>query len=69
MIDADEANLVDCIYFIGGECRAQLNTDKVGKCYTPTEEDQKNYCKDEDFGGCPRFRAYQTHLRAIGLQK
>jgi hypothetical protein len=68
-IEVDEASCVECIYFIGGECRAQLNTEKTGKCYAPTEEDQQSYCKDEDFLDCPRLEAYQTHLKAIGLQK
>jgi hypothetical protein len=69
VIDVDEASPVDCIYFIGGECRAQINTDKTGKCYIPTQQDQKDYCKDEEFLSCPRFEAYQTHLKTIGLQK
>jgi hypothetical protein len=64
-----EASPLECIYFIDNECRAQLNTDKAGKCYAPTEEDQTSYCKDEEFPDCPRFIAYQDHLRAIGLQK
>jgi hypothetical protein len=67
-----EGELVDCIYFIDDECRAQINTDKDGKCYKPTEEEQKKYCKNlgpDDFTYCTRYRAYQSHLEKIGLKK
>jgi hypothetical protein len=68
-----EGELVDCIYFANNECRAQpvvRGVSAVGESYKPTEADQKDFCKNSaEFQGCPRFVAYQNHLKAIGLEK
>ena len=70
-----EDNPVDCIYFINGQCWAQpfatrTHTGPDIEFYKPTDEDQKNYCKEiRNFQTCPRFLAYQGHLRAMGLKK
>lgn len=72
-----ESELVDCIYLNGGECRAQPFIAKMpGRMgeelnfFKPIEDDQNRYCKKtEGFQFCPRFKAYQEHLRAIGFQK
>lgn len=61
---------MDCIYFDQGECRAVPYLPKYKEYYKPTEEEQKKYCKDlRNFRACPRLQAYQTHLKAIGLEK
>ena len=68
-----EGKLVDCIYFANSECRAQPVVHGVsapGEFYKPNEQDQKEYCKNgANFQYCPRFIAYQAHLKAIGLEK
>ena len=68
-----EGELLDCIYFMNNECRAQpilVGVSKMGEAYHPTELDQKEYCKGSDkFKECPRFVAYHEHLRLIGLHK
>jgi hypothetical protein len=62
-------DLVDCIYLFKDECRAQPIVDKKEGYYKPTGEDKAHFCsmKAMDFRSCPRFQAYQDHLRAIGL--
>jgi hypothetical protein len=63
---------LDCIYLTNEQCRAQpfLVDVSGGGHYKPAQEDQKAYCKNSgEFQGCPRFEAYQDHLRAIGLVK
>ena len=64
-------DLVDCIYFLKDECWAQpFVSGEKGGYYAPTEEEQKKHCKNEaNFHYCPRFTAYQNHLKAIGLKK
>jgi hypothetical protein len=62
-------NQVDCIYFVSGVCMA-TPTSVGGDYYKPTEQDQKDWCKNiAKFKTCPRFTGYQEHLRAVGLQK
>lgn len=70
-----EGEPVDCIYLTKGECRAQPFA-RVGfgrggfAFYTPTETEQVKYCNNgPEFKACPRFVAYQDHLKAIGLVK
>ena len=67
---------VDCIYLNGDECRAQPYSQRVKGAmegmlfYKPNEEDKKRFCQlASQFKECPRFVAYQNHLRAIGLEK
>jgi hypothetical protein len=66
-----EGDLLDCIYFTKGECLAQPFVKLPSKeYYKPNEEDQKSFCKNRDeFRACPRFGAFQEHLRALGLEK
>jgi hypothetical protein len=69
-----EGDLVNCVYLVDGECRAQPFTKMHGSrgstgFYKPTEEEQKNYCQAYTFNTCPRFKAYQDHLKFAGLQK
>jgi hypothetical protein len=68
-----EGELVDCIYFANNECRAQpvvRGVSGVGDFYKPTAEEQKDFCKERsNFRACARLLAYQTHLRALGLEK
>jgi len=71
-----EGELVDCIYLNYDECRAQpYIAKKIGRpedmtFYNPSKEDKEKYCQVAgQFKDCPRFVAYQNHLRAIGLQK
>ncbi|MCX6660093.1 MAG: hypothetical protein NTX81_06920 [Candidatus Bathyarchaeota archaeon] len=64
--------LVNCIYFVIDECRAQPFTERTERglnYYKPDEEDRKNYCKTHDFKRCPRYVAYNEHIRALGLKK
>ena len=44
-----EDDVLDCIYFIKGECWAQPSMDKTREHYKPTEEDQKNHCTGGKF--------------------
>lgn len=64
-----EDDLVDCIYLFKDKCRAQPIVDKEEGYYKPTDEDRKRFCsmRANEFRACPRFQAYQDHLRAIGL--
>ena len=63
-------DLVDCIYLFKDECRAQPIVDKKEGYYKPTEEDQKNFCRNTRLmRTCPRAGLYHEHLRAIGLEK
>ena len=66
-------DLVDCIYFIKERCFAQpilVSGDVDAHHYKPNEDDKKAYCNNgEEFKECPRFDAYQDHLKAIGLRK
>ena len=76
-----EGELVDCIYYVNGMCRAQPFTVVEGRgtrggFYKPTEEEQKKYCKNggdvgipDDFIHCIRYRAYLDYLRAKGLEE
>ena len=64
-----EENRVDCGYFVEGDCVAQPFA-MGGHYYKPTEEEKKRFCENEnEFKVCPRFTAYQEHLKAIGLRK
>ena len=62
---------VNCVYLFKDECRAQPFVDKEEGYYKPIDEDRKRFCsmRASNFRGCPRFQAYQDHLRAIGLEK
>jgi hypothetical protein len=74
-----EGDLVNCIYLINGNCWAQpfaartsLERQQLAEAisfYKPTEEDQAAYCAFATFLKCPRFTAYQDHLKAAGLVK
>jgi hypothetical protein len=65
-----EDNPVNCLYLIKGECRAQPFVNKEEGYYKPDQHDQQVYCKNgRDMQACPRLVAYQTHLKAIGLEK
>jgi len=70
-----EGKLMDCIYLNGDQCRAQPYIQEVigrvgdtMRFYKPTEEDKNTFCKQPDFEGCPRFKAYQDDLKARGLK-
>jgi hypothetical protein len=71
-VDSEES-FVNCIYFILDVCRSQPHIplyDKVDQFYKPTPQDQTEFCKNgKEFAGCPRFTAYQNHLKAAGLAK
>ena len=58
---------MDCGYFVNGDCVVPP-FGAQGYYYKPTEEEQKALCKNE-FRACPRFTAYQNHLKAVGIQK
>jgi hypothetical protein len=61
---------VNCVYFIGGECRAQPVLGKEEGYYKPNEEDKTNFCSNSRMmRTCPRAGLYHEHLRAIGLEK
>jgi hypothetical protein len=68
-----EGKLVDCIYFANNQCRAQpviVGVSTMGESYKPTEADKRKYCQNEaEFKACPRFTAYQNHLKAVGLER
>jgi len=70
---SSEENLVNCIYFIYDVCRSQPHiplNNKTDQFYKPTPEEQSTLCKNGPaFEKCPRFRAYQDHLKAVGLAK
>ena len=54
---------MQCIYLDEkGNCRA--HPWDVG--YKPDESVLKEYCKTEDFRGCPRLIAYHDYLEAKG---
>ncbi len=74
-----EEELVDCNYFMKGKCWAQPfathtkmeSYQAAGaedfESYSPTEEDQKQYCKNTvNFRTCPRLQAYRDYLKAVG---
>jgi len=62
---------VNCVYLVKDECRAQPILDKEEGYYKPIERDRERFCSGRviNFRACPRFQAYQDHLRAIGLEK
>jgi hypothetical protein len=63
-----EDNQMDCIYFSGSECLAQPHSIAKRPHYKPTDEDQKLYCKNgNEFKACPRFTAYQEHVKSFKL--
>ncbi len=62
-------NPLECVYFYEGSCLVRPIAIPDMKFYKPNEEDQKNYCKTSDFDKCPRFSAFQAHLKAIGLKQ
>ena len=59
---------MNCIYLSTSVCQAQPIPFKARTMfYTPTEEEQKEFCKNkENFQECPRYVAYQQHLKIIG---
>jgi hypothetical protein len=63
-------DMVDCIYLVKDECRAQPFVDVTKVYYKPTEQEKKDYCRSgSPQRNCPRFVGYQEHLKAIGLVK
>jgi len=59
---------MDCIYFDNGDCRAQPFSKMVRRgvlagFYKPSDDEIRTYCKAQ-FTGCPRFKAYQEHLKS-----
>ena len=72
-IVSSEENLVNCIYFIYDVCRSQPHiplNDRTDQFYKPTPGEQGDFCKNGPaFEKCPRFVAYQNHLKAVGLAK
>lgn len=71
-----EGELVDCIYLNEDECRAQpyvakrIARPEDRTFYKPNEEDKKEFCHQRvEFRSCPRYQAYQSHLRAMGLKE
>ncbi len=74
-IEVNEDKVVDCIYFVGGDCRAQPfartgNRGAVTGFYKPSETEKRALCKTGDkFTGCPRYKAYIEYLVATNLQK
>jgi hypothetical protein len=62
-----EGILVECIYLNDGECRAQprQHLGEKKNYYKPSEDDKKQYCTAPDFQRCPRFSAYQNHMKAM----
>lgn len=75
-----EGELVECVYFINGQCYAQpfarrTNLERQSglgpdvEFYKPVEQDQLDFCKNKAFRVCPRFQAYLDHLKAIGVAK
>jgi len=63
-------DLVDCIYLVKDECRAQPFVAGDRAYYKPTEDEKKGICKEAgQFRMCPRLQAYQAHLRAMGLER
>ena len=61
-------SILDCIYFNckGNTCVCKAHP-VIGEVYfyKPTEADVDKYCKnDEKFDACPRYEAYQDHLKA-----
>lgn len=70
-VDSEES-FVNCIYFINDICRAQPQTaiNRINQFYKPIEQEQGEFCKNGPaFEKCPRFRAYQDHLKAVGYAK
>jgi hypothetical protein len=64
-----EGNIVDCVYFVKDECRAQPFVDSDKEYFKPNKEDRGKFCNRKFFTACPRFRAYQRHLEIIGLKE
>ncbi|MGA2626035.1 MAG: hypothetical protein ABSF63_03110 [Candidatus Bathyarchaeia archaeon] len=70
---SDEEQL-DCVYLLEDYCTAQ-QTAIAGRSpglagyYEPTVTELKAFCNSGAFINCPRFKAYQAHLKLIGLQK
>jgi hypothetical protein len=72
-IVSSEEKLVNCIYFIYDVCRSQPHiplNNRIDQFYKPTGPEQGELCKNGPaFEKCPRFVAYQNHLKAVGLAK
>ena len=68
-----EGELLECVYLVSDECRAQPLTSKIeGEIpyYKPSQEDLKIYCKDaRNFRACPKYIGYQDDLKARGLEQ
>jgi hypothetical protein len=66
---------VDCVYLVEGYCTAQPTAEAnkmiaAAGYYKPDQSDLGTFCTvKEKFKECPRFTAYHSHLRAIGLEK
>jgi hypothetical protein len=63
---------MECVYFLQERCAAQPLVEKGQRgllFYKPDEGDKNAFCKTGAFMKCPRFTAYQNHLKAIGLEK
>jgi hypothetical protein len=59
---------MDCIYLSRNDCLAQPASALKREHYKPTDEDQKLFCKNgSEFKACPRFTAYQEHVRSFKL--
>jgi hypothetical protein len=64
-----EDNVVDCVYLVKDECRAQPFVGSDKEYFKPNEKDRAKFCNRGFFTACPRFNAYQRHLEIIGLKE
>jgi hypothetical protein len=50
-----------CIYLEGKYCEAKGTPDNE---FSPTADELKELCQNDDFYKCPRYKAYVEYLRA-----
>jgi hypothetical protein len=69
-------DLMECIYFSGGNCLAQPTEMKAHApslrmpLFKPSKDEKKELCLTRGkFLACGRFKGYQQHLKALGLTK
>ena len=50
-----------CIYSNGKGC--MILVKREGEMFLPDSEEMNQFCRSLRFEDCPRFRAYQMHLK------